>query len=104
MPIRSYQREYGVTSSNLTPGGVRCILADLRTGAGVRRLRRGEVAIELGDDQRDVASVEVLGDVDSVAFVIEQVGRGDPITSNLILDVHRPLLSGTHLGENAGRF
>ena len=65
----------------------------------MRRLRRGEVAIELGDDQRDVASVEVLGDVDSVAFVIEQVGRGDRIRANLTLTFFGPSFLGLTLAK-----
>ena len=68
----------------------------------MRRLRRGEVAIELGDDQRDVASVEVLGDIDSVAFVIEQVGRGDRIRANLTLTSIGPSSLGLTSAKTPG--
>ena len=39
-----------------------------------------------------------------MTFAIEQAGAGDAIRANLILDVHRRLLSGSHRGENAGKF
>ena len=63
-----------------------------------------EVAIELGDDQRDVTLRGELGDIDFMTFAIEQAGPGDTIRANPILDVHRRLLSASHLGENAGKF
>ena len=47
---------------------------------------------------------EELGDIDFMTFAIEQAGPGDAIRANPILDVHRRLLSGSHLGENAGKF
>lgn len=70
---------------------------------GARRLLRAEAARELGDDPRDVTAIEVLGNIDAMAYAIEQVAQGDTITTDLLLEVHRRLLAGTQLEEHGGK-
>lgn len=70
---------------------------------GARRLLRAEAARDLGDDPRDVTAIEVLGNIDAMAHAVEQVGQGDPITTDLLLEVHRRLLAGTQLEEHGGK-
>ena len=69
---------------------------------GARRLLRAEAARSLGDDPSDVTAVEVLGNIDAMVFGIDHVGVGDPITVDLLLEVHRRLLARTRLEEHGG--
>src|SRR5215469_10623097 len=69
---------------------------------GARRLLRAEAALELGDQPADVTATEVLGNIDAMAAAIRAIGRGDPITVELLLSFHRRLLSGTRLDAHAG--
>jgi Fic family protein len=71
---------------------------------GARRLLRAEAARTLGDDVSDVTAAEVLGSIDAMAFAIESVDEGDPISSELFLEIHRRLFAGSRLAEQAGRF
>ena len=71
---------------------------------GARRLLRAEAARGLGDDPSDVTAVEVLGNIDAMVFAIEHVDAGDPITVELVLDVHQRLLAKTRLEQFAGTF
>src|ERR1700730_1411673 len=71
---------------------------------GARRLLRAEAARELGDDRSDVTAIEVLGNIDAMAFAIEQVRAGDRITTDLLLEAHQRLLAGTRLEVHGGRF
>ncbi len=71
---------------------------------GARRLLRAEAARTLGDAVSDVTAAEVLRNIDAMAFVIESVEEGDPISSELFLDIHRRLLAGSRLAEQGGRF
>ncbi|MGO9559477.1 MAG: Fic family protein [Acidimicrobiales bacterium] len=71
---------------------------------GARRLLRAEAARGRGDYPHDVTAVEVLGNIDAMVFAIEQVGIGDLITVDLLLEVHRRLLAGTRLEAHGGRF
>jgi Fic family protein len=70
---------------------------------GLRRLLRAEAARELGDDPSDVTAVEVLGNIDAMAFAVEQVTVGTAITRELLLEVHRRLLADTRLHEHGGQ-
>lgn len=70
---------------------------------GARRLLRAEAARSLGEVS-DVTASEVLGNIDAMVFAIESVNKGDAITSELLLDVHRRLLAGSRLAEEGGRF
>ena len=71
---------------------------------GARRLLRAEAARGLGDDPSDVMAVEVLGNIDAMVFAIEHVDAGDPITVELVLDVHQRLLAKTRLEPYGGTF
>ena len=71
---------------------------------GARRLLRAEAARVLGDDPSDVTAVEVLGNIDAMVYGIGAVGPGDPVTVEMLLEIHRRLLSGTRLEEYGGRF
>lgn len=70
---------------------------------GARRLLRAEAARKLGDDPSDVTAVEVLGNIDAMAFAMDQIGPGDVITKGLLLEIHRRLLAGTRLREHGGK-
>ena len=70
---------------------------------GARRLLRAEAAREFGDDPSDVTAVEVLGNIDAMVYGIEQIGPGDPITSDLLLEIHRRLLTRTQLEKYGGK-
>jgi Fic family protein len=69
---------------------------------GARRLLRAEAAIELGEHPTDVTATEVLGNIDAMASAIRDIGRGDPVTVDRLLDFHRRLLTGTRLDAHAG--
>ncbi len=71
---------------------------------GARRLLHAEAARSLEGAPSDVTASEVLGNIDAMAFGIDQVTAGDDLSLDLILDVHRRLLSGTRLDEFGGRF
>jgi Fic family protein len=71
---------------------------------GARRLLRAEAARVLGDDSSDVTAVEVLGNIDAMVYGINAVGSGDLVTVEILLEIHRRLLSGTKVEEYGGRF
>ncbi|HUY54751.1 MAG TPA: Fic/DOC family N-terminal domain-containing protein, partial [Candidatus Nanopelagicaceae bacterium] len=71
---------------------------------GARRLLRAEAARGLGDDPLDVTAVEVLRNIDAMVFAIDHIDAGDPITVDLVLEVHRRLLARTRLEEYGGTF
>jgi Fic family protein len=70
---------------------------------GARRLLRADAAREFGEASTDVTAVEVLGNIDAMTFGTQAIGQGDPITVDVLLEVHRRLLAGTHLSQHAGR-
>lgn len=70
---------------------------------GGRRLLRADVARQLGAEVRDVTAQEVLANIDAMVWGVEAVGRGAPITLDILLEVHRRLLAGTSLEEHGGR-
>lgn len=71
---------------------------------GARRLLRAEAAREFGDDPSDVTATEVLGNIDAMVYGIENVGAGDEITTDLVLEIHRRLLQGSRLEQYGGRY
>ena len=71
---------------------------------GPRRLLREEAARELGASPSDVTAAEVLGNIDAAVYGTRRVGPGDPITTDLLLDLHRRLLAESRLAEHAGTF
>jgi Fic family protein len=70
---------------------------------GPRRLLHEEVVRATHQPSSDVTANEVLGNIDAMVFAVERVGQDDPITLDLILEVHRRLLAGTRLGSHGGR-
>ena len=71
---------------------------------GARRLLHAEAARSLEGAPSDVTASEVLGNIDAMAFCLDQVEAGDHLSLDLILEVHRRLLAGTRLDEFGGRF
>ncbi len=71
---------------------------------GPRRLLRAEAARGLGESPHDVTAAEVLGNIDSMVFGIDKIGPGDPITVDLLLQIHERLLAGSRVAEHGGRF
>lgn len=70
---------------------------------GGRRLLRADVARQLGAEVRDVTAGEVLSNIDAMVWGVEAVSSGAPITLDILLEVHRRLMSGTFLEEHGGR-
>jgi Fic family protein len=70
---------------------------------GARRLLHAEVVRGLNQAAADVSATEVLGNIDAMVFALERVGPDDPITVDLLLDVHQRLVSGTRLEHHGGR-
>ena len=70
---------------------------------GGRRLLRADVARQMGAEVRDVTAREVLANIDAMVWGVEAVYTGVPITLDILLEVHRRLLSGTFLEEHGGR-
>ena len=70
---------------------------------GGRRLLRADVARQLGAEVRDVTAREVLANIDAMAWGVEAVEPGSPITLDILLEVHRRLLEGSFLEEHGGR-
>jgi Fic family protein len=70
---------------------------------GARRLLRAEAARGLGEPPTDVTALEVLGNIDAMVAAIRSADEGEPITLELLLDLHRRLLAGTRLEAHGGR-
>lgn len=71
---------------------------------GARRLLRADAAREAEGESSDVTAVEVLANIDAMAVAVDSVGPGEPITEQMLRDVHRRLLAGTGLSEHGGRY
>ncbi len=71
---------------------------------GARRLLHAEVVRTFAETPSDVTAHEVLNNIDAMVHAVESIGAGDPITSDLVLELHRRLLCGTRLEEYAGHF
>ncbi|MGW4088811.1 Fic family protein [Nocardia sp. NPDC004750] len=71
---------------------------------GARRLLRAEAARQLEGESSDVTAAEVLANIDAMTLATSAVGRGEPITEEVLLEVHRRLLTGTRLAQHGGCF
>jgi Fic family protein len=71
---------------------------------GARRLLRAEALRSMREASSDVTAAEVLGNIDAMLYSVGQIGAGDEITVELILEIHRRLLTGTWLDTHAGGF
>ncbi len=69
-----------------------------------RRLLRAAAEQRFGDVPRDDTAVEVLANVEALRFGIGAVHEGTDISTDLLLEMHRRLLSPTQLASQAGRF
>ena len=69
---------------------------------GARRLLHAEVVRGTAEFASDVTATEVLNNIDAMVFAVESIGAGEPITVNLLLDIHRRLLAGTRLEHYGG--
>jgi Fic family protein len=71
---------------------------------GARRLLRAEAVRSMLQPSSDVTATEVLGNIDAMLYGVEQIGPGDAITVDLLLEIHRRLLAGTRLEAYGGSF
>lgn len=70
---------------------------------GGRRLLRAEAARELHEDPHDITAEEVLGNIEAMVWALESVPATARISVDHLLEMHRRLLSRTHLQEEAGQ-
>ena len=70
---------------------------------GGRRLLHADAERQLGEEPRDVTAAEVLNNIDAMVWGVRAVDIGGPITLDILLELHRRLLSGTRLEEHGGR-
>ncbi len=68
-----------------------------------RRLLRALAEQRFGNEPRDVTAIEVLANVEALRFGIQAIDEGHPINLDLLLEIHRRLLSPTHLTRLAGK-
>lgn len=71
---------------------------------GARRLLRAEAARGLGERSIDITATEILGNIEAMVFAVQNVGVGDSVTLELLLELHRRLLAGSFLEAHGGRF
>jgi Fic family protein len=71
---------------------------------GARRLLRAEAVRSLRETSSDVTAMEVLGNIDAMAYGLERIGPGGEITGGLLLEIHSRLLAGTRLDAHGGAF
>lgn len=69
---------------------------------GSRRLLKAQAARGIGDEPSDVTAIEVLNNLDAMAWAIEQLSGRKAITTVDLLAIHRRLLAGTRLEEHGG--
>ncbi len=70
---------------------------------GARRLLHPEAVRVREQPASDVTATEILNDIDATVAGLDALGPGDPITVDLILEMHRRLLAGTRLEDHGGR-
>lgn len=71
---------------------------------GARRLLRAEAVRSTREQAPDLTATEVLGNIDAMLYGVERSGAGEEITVDLLLEIHRRLLTGTRLEPHAGSF
>jgi Fic family protein len=69
---------------------------------GARRLLHAEVVRGMHQAAADVTAAEVLNNIDAMVSALESIDAGDPITMDILLDMHRRLLAGTRLEQYGG--
>jgi Fic family protein len=71
---------------------------------GARRLLRADAVRSRREPSADLTATEVLGNIDAMLYAVERSGPGDEITLDLLLEIHRRVLTGTRLESHAGGF
>src|ERR1700730_6706774 len=69
---------------------------------GSRRLLRAQQAQRLGVDPADVTAIEVLNNIEAMAWAIDNLTAARAIQAKDVLEIHRRLLAGTRLEEHGG--
>lgn len=70
---------------------------------GGRRLLRAEAAQAMGAASSDVSAIEVLANIDAMAWALQTINVGDDITMDMLLGAHRRLLADSSLAAQGGR-
>lgn len=68
-----------------------------------RHVLHAEIVRDLATRPREVIAA-VVGNIDALMHGVERLRAGDQISVNLLLELHRRLLTGTRLQEYGGRF
>src|SRR6266700_3389258 len=69
---------------------------------GSRRLLKAQAARGSGDELSDVTAIEVLNNLEAMAWAIEHLSSRKAITTEDLLAIHRRLLTGTRLEQHGG--
>jgi Fic family protein len=69
---------------------------------GSRRLLRAQHAQRLGVDPADVTAIEVLNNIEAMAWAVDNFTAAETISQSDILTIHRRLLAGTRLEDHGG--
>ena len=70
---------------------------------GARRLLHAEAKRRLLGLEADDAATEILNNIEAMTVAINAVGPEEPITVEIILDLHARLLAGTRIAEMGGQ-
>jgi Fic family protein len=70
---------------------------------GGRRLLRAEAARALGERSGDITAEEVLGNIESMTWAVENLAAANEVTVDGLLEAHRRLLQGTRLEDHGGQ-
>jgi Fic family protein len=70
---------------------------------GARKLLRTEVARELGGQTIDLTAAEVLSNINAMNGAVREIGLGDPIMVETLLNFHQRLMGNSRLAPHAGR-
>jgi Fic family protein len=69
---------------------------------GGRRLLRAQLAVDMGEEPRDVTAVDVLNNIEAMHFAVNEVSSAKTISVGDILAIHERLLRDTGLDRYAG--
>jgi Fic family protein len=70
---------------------------------GARKLLRTEAARQLGERTVDLTAAEVLGNINAMNGAVGEIGPGDPVSVDTLLDFHQRLMANSRLAAYAGR-
>lgn len=69
---------------------------------GGRRLLRADAARRAGEAVRDVTAIEVLGNIEAMAWCVGEASEGRSFALQTLLEAHRRLVAGTRLDRYGG--